>query len=403
MNYFDLRTVAKAILGLTVRQQVVLVATQRYLARRTPIFPALAGATSERLNWRGGRGADLITEYGLARSRAESNGRCRIMMPWRACPKVHALLPLSLVLLAALGTGCATPVLTVYDTAIRENGSARLLAALETQKGHLNRDPIAGRRVEYFISGQRVGEAVTSAAGEADLIVDLRSKSATTYEVEAHVDGLKLSGKGMMFSRTPHRVGIVLDIDDTISRTRFWDLLRGRRDELSKPLQGAVEVLSRLARDHEIAYVTARPRVLFESTREWLVRNGFPRGPLIVSGGMREAMRAAEYKSRVIARARQSFPDVLIGIGDKASDAAAYSGNGMLTIIIGRASGDGFDDSALVLGDWHTLELFFQANHALLTDPERIRRVVDEGGLQRASLVPWKQSEAEGKKPPDEP
>ncbi|CEP67143.1 5'(3')-deoxyribonucleotidase [Moorella glycerini] len=50
----------------------------------------------------------------------------------------------------------------------------------------------------------------------------------------------------------------------------------------AKPLPGAVEVLGILSRlGHEIVYMTSRPILAIDLTREWLAAHGFPRGSIV--------------------------------------------------------------------------------------------------------------------------
>jgi uncharacterized HAD superfamily protein len=50
----------------------------------------------------------------------------------------------------------------------------------------------------------------------------------------------------------------------------------------AKPLAGAVEVLKNYAlHGHEIIYITSRPVIAANITREWLAVHGFPRGSIV--------------------------------------------------------------------------------------------------------------------------
>lgn len=63
-----------------------------------------------------------------------------------------------------------------------------------------------------------------------------------------------------------------------------------------QPYQGAADLLTELAVDHELVYVSSRDRERYVATREWLTTNLFPAGNLIcVDGDKKEALAGCQY------------------------------------------------------------------------------------------------------------
>ncbi|MFC0625366.1 HAD family acid phosphatase [Kribbella deserti] len=88
----------------------------------------------------------------------------------------------------------------------------------------------------------------------------------------------------------------VLDIDATLSDTRHrlhfikqrpkdWDgfFAAGKNDEV---LPEGHAVATSLARGHDIIYLTGRPERIRKDTLDWLKKNGFPPGRLLMRGNV---------------------------------------------------------------------------------------------------------------------
>lgn len=180
------------------------------------------------------------------------------------------------------------------------------------------------------------------------------------------------------------RVTIVVDIDETISMTDYAGFL-GLRENTSRPFDGAPEVLTRLSEHFDLIYLTARPQWLFAETRAWLRDAGFPPGPVVATGRIVDLFWPAPFKTRVLALLRLNSPGILIGIGDRHSDDAAYTANGMLSLVVHPRRNVSYHDRAVKLEDWQAVGRFFETHEQSLRVPEGLMR---DFGVVGARLDP---------------
>lgn len=144
-------------------------------------------------------------------------------------------------------------------------------------------------------------------------------------DLYAHVPG---DGSGVRFVGYVAAAGervIVTDIDGTITSSEnavYRALLGG--DIAHQP--GAPETLA--ASGKTVIYVTARGDQLTELTRQWLIAHGFPKGPmrLAKSAVTLPGKRTIALKTSTLASL--SVP-IAAGIGNRASDIAAYKNAGL--------------------------------------------------------------------------
>jgi hypothetical protein len=137
---------------------------------------------------------------------------------------------------------------------------------------------------------------------------------------------------------------IVVDIDDTIMRCSTLDALRlvfRLRDTRIKEIAGASEAMREMRKRWHVVILTGRDDFLKKRTLQWLDANGFPGVPVIFSPRIRLTSRSEEnFKKEEIRRLKARGFDPVVGIGDTASDAAAYLANGMRALIIIRDEKD---------------------------------------------------------------
>lgn len=176
------------------------------------------------------------------------------------------------------------------------------------------------------------------------------------------------------------RVGIVVDVDETISVTDYRGLIFGFREDRSTSLENARDVLTRLSEDFEIIYLTARPQRLFTATRTWLLKQGFPSGPVLTSYRAVDLLWPGPFKMRALAVLRTNSPHLLIGIGDRLLDAQAYTGNFMKALIVNAQRGKRFSDDALLFDNWQQLGEFFEKHHDTLSDESKLKAKFGVGG-----------------------
>jgi len=130
--------------------------------------------------------------------------------------------------------------------------------------------------------------------------------------------------------RSPDAPLVIVDMDKTIVATGFQTVLFGS----PRPMERSQEVLSRLAQDHTIVYLTHRPDLFGLKSKRWLRDNQYPPGPVLLStiGGFLKGSGA--FKSGMLEQIRRQFTNVRIGIGDKISDAQTYHEHHMRSILI---------------------------------------------------------------------
>jgi hypothetical protein len=79
---------------------------------------------------------------------------------------------------------------------------------------------------------------------------------------------------------------------------------------------------------------------------------------------------------------------VLIGIGNAETDSQAYTESGLLPLMIDDGKKRRFRAEALPMRSWKQVQYFFEANHDVLTDPVRLRSVLEAGGLLQYPQLP---------------
>ena len=151
--------------------------------------------------------------------------------------------------------------------------------------------------------------------------------------------------------RTEHAV--LVFIDGTIGDTRHRRHLLGHPDFYGRaellgdtPVPGSVECLGRLARRYTIVYVGARPAATRSYTEEWLLRHGFPHGPICLGPTQEERLA-------LVRRLRRKF-DFVAGIGDRWDDNELHLALGCLSIILKEFA-----------GNWATVRKYLPATDGL--------------------------------------
>ncbi len=266
-------------------------------------------------------------------------------------------------------------MLTVEDVIVHPGDKARLVAFAEREPVlGLGKD-ISGVRVTFQVDGQELGDKKTNDEGSAEVQCRLPA-GVIRYEVRGTVLHESLQASGRVFWWGDERVIIAVDVDHTIARTEYEELL-GRRDEDgSDPLKRSAQTLRDLARDFHILYLTGRPRSLLNRTREWLSGRDFPDGPVLTSERFRQLLQPGDFKEQRLRELRKRWPGLLIGIGNRASDADAYGANELLALVIAGQAERNMGRHALVFRDWKRLADFFAANYAVLTDRDALQDAI---------------------------
>lgn len=111
---------------------------------------------------------------------------------------------------------------------------------------------------------------------------------------------------------------VVFDIDGTLTT-----------DEGSNSVQpsAAAAVNAYVAKGYDVVYVTARWRLLQESsTRSWLASNGFPSRTLVMSPNLLLSDSSkVRFKTSAMTTLEQGTPEIVGAYGDSSSDFTAYA------------------------------------------------------------------------------
>jgi hypothetical protein len=219
------------------------------------------------------------------------------------------------------------------------------LAAKAQSAGDLK--AIVGVTVGIYHGETLLGQAVTQADGIARL--QWTPPQAGNYEFTARIIAVGATGLNELLQVSPapllvaardkNTPLIVIDLDHTVVDSSFFRVLT----DGGRPMGDSVAVTQRLAQNYSLIYLTHRPDLMTRTSKQWLVRGGYPPGPLLVSR-LKDAFDSGAFKTAKLSELRVAFPGVAVGIGDKLSDAQAYVDNGLAAYLIPHYDHDDTDD-----------------------------------------------------------
>ncbi len=216
---------------------------------------------------------------------------------------------------------------------------AKLLAGL----AHYVSVELPGEKVTVEVAEQRL-DVTAGPEGYVEATLELPGLAPGWHRVTfglAHEPGYSVRGRLVVVDPMA-RLGVVSDVDDTIIHTGLTRLLDAVRTSLFVPEHARREVAgaSELYRGL-VAGAAGRLQVFYVSTGAWnthpvlerfLLRHGFPEGPLIMtdwgpSGAWLFREKSVAFKARVIAELIVEHPHLLwVLIGDSGQDdAEAYA------------------------------------------------------------------------------
>lgn len=220
-----------------------------------------------------------------------------------------------------------------YDTLAYPGKPVHLAARLQMMP---KLQKVSGVTVSFYHGDRLVGQAVTDSRGLAH--ITWTPPHAGDYHFRARITGvgekykrfLAISDAPLLVAaREANTSFVVIDMDHTIIDAGFFRVLVGG----AKPMPRSAEVAKRIARRHGIVYLTQRPEVLTRKSKTWLVRHGYPAGPVMLAGGT-DFLDSARFKTGKLKALRGAYPSVRFGIGDKCSDAEAYVSAGLTAYLI---------------------------------------------------------------------
>ena len=299
----------------------------------------------------------------------------------------------AMLAIAAL-TGCGPARITADDVVLIPGRPALLSASVERDVWPGWHEELKHVTVQFVLDGREVAATRTDGEGCAALATDLPDDPNAALEAVVVIGEQPARATATVHRWSPARVAIAVDLDGTIADTKYGELLKNGDGDASPAVSGALPVLQQLAANYEIAYVTSRPRSLLVKTRRWLTEQGFPPGPVITAERTRDAMDPASFKMQVLRELRHYWPTLLIGIGNRAGDAAAYGGNGMLPLLVRARKYDRITPPAGTLWpqEWATVARFFAEQGAVLHDPAALDAALHQVPAER----PWGQWKADG-------
>jgi hypothetical protein len=244
--------------------------------------------------------------------------------------------------------------LTVYDQLLLPGEPIALEAKLEHDGiAGLNPD-MRGYPLRFTIPTALDQEVMTAREGVAALSVRSSHASGDPTRVIVRFPGSRLHRPvevaGRIFVWPAASPILIIDIDHTISDLSEFDVLFTENAHIPA-LPGAVETLATLARRYRIIYLTARDHAFYNKTRAWLEGRGFPEGPLFTRDYHVWETRGT-FKRNFIAKLKERYPNMAVGVGDRPDDAQAYLDNGMKTLIIDPTGEGRFPGQALVVSSW---------------------------------------------------
>jgi hypothetical protein len=181
-------------------------------------------------------------------------------------------------------------------------------------------------------TAREVHRAITDDDGRVSF--EVPGRSAGDYPFWMLVPGDGTSAAGRVWVVAPGTRAVLFDVDGTLTTgdgELMEDLFGG----------GSPEVMvdaSRVARHRQqqgllVIYVTGRPYLLHAATAAWLENRGFPRGPVMTTDRMRDAVPSTggvgEFKQRLLGDLRSLGLDIVWAYGNASTDVCAYARAGI--------------------------------------------------------------------------
>ena len=190
----------------------------------------------------------------------------------------------------------------------------------------------------------------------------------------------------MVSAREKDTAFVVVDLDHTTVGSSFLMVLTGQ----AEPMADAQDALRTIGEQYSLIYLTHRPEEMGITTKQWLIDHDFPRAPLLMAQLSQSIGSSGEFKTERLAKIKEAFPGLAIGIGDKLSDAEAYLANGMTAYLIPHYDDDGNDmrdmarqidamtksDRLNVVDTWAEIEvgIFHKISYPAAKYTQRLRR-----------------------------
>lgn len=260
---------------------------------------------------------------------------------------------------AIVGQGQAGHIFFGQDVLTRPGKAVALRARLRSYDP--DRQALAGVEVAFRrdIDRKLIGVARTDEAGWAEIAWPGARPGQYRFTArvidapgEAALRNLPAASIHIFIARadTPF---VVVDIDRTLVDSNFFRVMLW---DGGRPMPNSAAVLRRIASQYAVIYLTHRPEDLTRLSRQWLARQGYPAGPILLSRLRELAGDSGRAKAARLAAIRENFPRLRWGIGDKIQDVRAYQENGLRAIWIPHL-GDDRKDLWKVIDEIHAARL----------------------------------------------
>ncbi|MBK25208.1 MAG: hypothetical protein CME70_14535 [Halobacteriovorax sp.] len=226
-----------------------------------------------------------------------------------------------------------------YDYIVAPGEIFNLEVKVERAKFFPLRADLKKEMVHYYNGDYHLGTSLTNRDGLSKLETVFYTPGLYIIKAELSKNSKYRSNKtdNRVLVVDPSVPLLVSDIDHTLADISGREFLR-TPDQKIPTLANASEVLNRLSKEFKIFYMTARDDLFIKRTKNWLDIKKFPVGPSFFwdFGFFNNIPRNhGEYKAAQIKRLAKKFKNILIGVGDKPHDVAAYRENGLRAYYIG--------------------------------------------------------------------
>ncbi len=287
----------------------------------------------------------------------------------------------------AVVSGCGELQLTMEDVAYVPGEKSIFVGQLERDSPFGIPDAMENESISFWVGDDLIGVAKTDDEGRARLAADLGKRSLQDkVKARAWVGLRRVEVVRPIQSWDANTVIIAVDVDHTIAETDYEGVLLDDVDTKTTTIPGSVEALNALSRKFHVMYVTARPNFLYDETRQWLKMHGYPQAPLVMGPNASALVDQAELKEDLLKWRREPLPNLLIGIGDKASDAEAYHAVGMLSILLAPAEEELEAENVFVMPNWAAIQAFFDVNGESLTKPDRLADILERDAITELDI-----------------
>jgi phosphatidate phosphatase PAH1 len=222
-----------------------------------------------------------------------------------------------------------------FDLIVSSSATSQVLSG-EISYGTIDK-ALEDERVDLFAcragAWVSLGSALTD--GEGAFRLPLSGASLLPIgmrDLFVSVQGDRTGTRFLALVNNPGSALAVSDVDGTLTSSEnafTTSLLTGADVALHA---GATTAFSALvARGYQPVYLTARGDIFTQNTRDWLAAKGLPRGPmrLAPSAITLPGDATVAFKAGAMAAIKAAGYDVAVGIGNRASDVAAYAQTGL--------------------------------------------------------------------------